>query len=126
MNSRERRGKTRLPMRGFLACSSSFTLHEERYINLEIISLSASGMFLVQNPAESFGVSENDMISDVSISMAPFTEDRFCAVVRRIIEPDEGSIMRCGFGVEFVDLPIELEEKIDSFIDVQIKFFGLE
>jgi c-di-GMP-binding flagellar brake protein YcgR len=113
-------------MRGFLACDCSFNLDDQRQMEFELISFSASGMFLVQKNNHPFSIREGDCIQDMVLTLPPFSNDRFSGIVRRIMAPDSGTQGHVGFGVEFTDLSGELESKIDRFIDVQTLFFGLE
>jgi len=126
MVASERRTKKRFPMRGFLACDCSFNLDGQRQMDFELISFSASGMFLVQKTTHPFSIREGDCIQDMALTLPPFSNDSFSGIVRRIIAPDAGTQGHVGFGVEFTDLSEDLESKIDRFIDVQTLFFSLE
>jgi len=125
MATEERRRKKRLALRGFLTCSSQFAFQGKSYNNFDVISLSASGMFLVQQSPAPFHVQEGQKIAQIALSLAPFQEDRFEAKVRRLMVPDSPENGLCGMGVEFVNLSEDLSDKLDEFVHIQTQFLEL-
>ncbi|PIE02726.1 MAG: hypothetical protein CSA81_06105 [Acidobacteria bacterium] len=125
MSRKQRRARRRLPMKGFMNCESNFTLNDQRHIRFVLLSLSASGMFLLQKKAEPLPVQEGDFIDQITLSIDPFKSDCFKGIVRRIINLDNTS-GKIGMGLEFTELSPELENKLESYVDLQLKFFGLD
>lgn len=119
--SADNRKHQRLPIRGFMEFTISFDLFDTRYEDIDVLSLSAGGLFVALPNALRDKVEVGQQLKRLDFFLPELSECHPDATV--VHQFPFGEIGGCG--VEFVGLAPEEQRFITAYVDAKLKEFGL-
>ena len=120
MGSEKRRHK-RLPIRGFMKCSVDFNVKQHHLDEIDVLSLSAGGMFIAIDERQDYFMETGDALKEIHIHLEEL--DGLELTGRIAHRMSLGEIGGCG--VEFNEVQATETTMIESFVIRKLKEFGL-
>ena len=118
---KEKRRFKRLPIRGFMKCSADFRFNDRNMAGVDVLSLSAGGMFIALENDLSRSMAEGDHLQSIRIHLNDLDGMNLTGQVAHCMSLGEIG----GCGVEFHGLGEETEQQIDSYVHRKLQEFGL-
>jgi hypothetical protein len=124
----ERRRKARCPLRSFLTAQGWFHTQNGRDHRGEVVSLSASGIFLGISGSLVEDLKEGLPVEGIALDL-PFWRWELSGQVARVVHMDQAASTpkpeTCGVALCFEPLSYAVEEEIDRFVQDRLLEFGL-
>lgn len=119
--SADQRKHQRLPIRGFMEFTISFDLFDQRFEEIDVLSLSAGGLFVALPHDLRDKIEVGHELKYLSFFLPELSE---CHPDGKVVHQFPfGEIGGCG--VEFVGLLPEEQRFISAYVDAKLKEFGL-
>ena len=118
---KEKRRYKRLPIRGFMQCSADFVLKDQQMDGIDVLSLSAGGMFIAVNESLNKAMTFGDDLRDINLHLSELNGMKITGKVAHTMSLGEIG----GCGVEFQDLNAETIQRIDRYVHRKLEEFGL-
>ena len=118
---KEKRHFKRLPIRGFMSCSTDFLLKEQQVVGVDVLSLSAGGMFIALDESKNHEMVHGDDLDEITIHLAELNGLALKGKVAHLMSLGEIG----GCGIEFEDMGEDTVTKLDRYVSRKLEEFGL-
>lgn len=118
---KEKRKFRRLPIRGFMKCGVDFDIRGKRLDGVDVLSLSAGGMFIAIDEQHEFFLKEGDTLTAIQFDLDGLNDLELAGCIAHRMSLGEIG----GCGVEFEPVNPPNLERLETFVSRKLAEFGL-